>query len=82
MNRELETAAAEAASRVTYTGSGVSLAAWMMQIDWAMWTGIVIGVVGLLINWHYKRREDKRAEESHRLWKEKIQQGDIYEQQD
>ena len=35
MNRDLETATAEAASRVTYSGSGVSLAAWMMQIDCA-----------------------------------------------
>lgn len=62
MNRELENAVAETASRVTYTGSGMTMAGWVMQIDWAFWTGVVLGAVGLMINWYYKRREDIRAD--------------------
>lgn len=33
-----------------------------------MWAGIVIGVIGLLVNFYYKRKGDRRAAEAHQRY--------------
>jgi Na+/glutamate symporter len=32
-----------------------------------MLAGVVIGVIGLLLTWHYSRKRDKREQEEHDL---------------
>ena len=83
MQREtLETTAAALGSKATYAGSTTSIVGWLMSNEFAVVSGMVLGLAGLVINWYYKRKsdlrvaaykalEDERAEIEHRL---KVQQ--------
>ena len=64
-NATAEAAVAYAASKAPATGSVVTVAGWATDSNFGMWAGIVIGVLGLLINTYYKRKSDRRAEEAH-----------------
>ena len=83
MQREaLETTAAALGSKATYAGSTTSIVGWLMSNEFAVVSGMILGLAGLVINWYYKRKsdlrvaaykalEDERAEIEHRL---KVQQ--------
>lgn len=57
-----ELAIASAASKSTYAGAVSVLAGWLTSSEAAVLIGIVIGVSGLLVNWYYKAKADRRAE--------------------
>ncbi|MDO5686747.1 MAG: holin [Neisseria sp.] len=61
--KSYESAASDVASNFTYGGAGVSLFAWLVNADWAMLTGVLVGLVGLSVNIYYKRKENQRAEQ-------------------
>lgn len=63
---------AERASAVTYVGALGSIFSWAARIDWGVVGGLLLGFAGLVVNWYFKRQANKRAEEAHRLWKDKI----------
>jgi hypothetical protein len=67
-NEELtDVAISAAASKVTYAGSASVGIGWLMTNEAAVFFGILIGIGGLLVNWWYKRKADKREEELHSL---------------
>lgn len=61
----IDAAIAAAGSKATYTGAGTSLLAWMTSSEAGVVIGIVIGVVGLIVNVYFKIREDRRKQEEH-----------------
>jgi len=53
-------------SKATYTGATSSIIGWLMSSEFGVLAGIMIGIAGLLVNWYYRHRQDKRDEEEHR----------------
>jgi ABC-type transport system involved in cytochrome bd biosynthesis fused ATPase/permease subunit len=56
---------ASAASKATYTGAGMTIGGWFLSSEFAVLMGVVIGVAGFVVNWHYKHKEDKRRQAEH-----------------
>lgn len=54
------------ASAVTYAGSGAAMFGGLSANEIAAYGGLIIGVVGLFVNWYYKAKEDRRAERAAR----------------
>lgn len=72
MRQAFETSAIETADKLTIAGSAGTLVGWITSSDFGVLAGIFIGVVGLLVNWYFKHRQDKRAELSHRAYMERL----------
>jgi hypothetical protein len=53
-------------SKVTYTGASTSVVSWILSSQFGVLVGILIGVAGLLINWYYKAKQDRREEREHK----------------
>lgn len=64
------------ASKATYGGAGVTIFGGFALNDVAIVVGMLVGVIGLVIQWHYKRKavmaeiefhraEDQRRQEEH-----------------
>ena len=60
-----DTAMAAAGSKATYAGASTSIAGWLMSSEFGVLAGIFIGVTGLLVNWFYRHRQDKREQAEH-----------------
>lgn len=60
-----DVAVSTTASKVTYGGAGASVISWFMSSEFGMLMGILIGVIGLGVNWYYKHKEDCRRQEEH-----------------
>jgi heme/copper-type cytochrome/quinol oxidase subunit 2 len=60
-----EATMAAVGSKATYGGASTSVVSWFLSSEFGMLMGIFIGVTGLLVNWHYKHKEDKRRQEEH-----------------
>lgn len=56
---------AAAGSKATYAGAGTSLLSWLVSSEAGVVFGIVLGVVGLLVNLYFKWRDDKRQQIEH-----------------
>lgn len=54
------------ASSVTITGSLTSIFGGLTANEIAAYGGLCIGIAGLLVNWYYKAKEDRRAEAAFR----------------
>ena len=73
------TTSAIAGKITTATGAGVTIAGWAAAIDWGLWIGVGIGLIGLLIsfcnyitNLKFQRKKDKREAEIHQLTVRKL----------
>lgn len=64
-NVTIDAALAAVGSKATYTGAGFSLSGWLLSSEAGVLFGIVIGVIGLGVNFYFKRREDRRLQEEH-----------------
>jgi len=64
---DVAASASTKATAWTYGGAGGGFIAHLLSIDILAWLGISIALGGFVVNWHYKRREDKRAQELHEL---------------
>lgn len=53
--------------RSAQAGGGTTVASWILSSEFGVLVGIVIGVSGLLIQWYYNRKRDKREEAEHAL---------------
>ena len=62
---QIQETVAAAANPVTGAGSATTVLSWMNGSEFGMWAGIVIGLVGLAVNFYYKRKNDRRAAEAH-----------------
>lgn len=67
MNEQIEiaqaAAAASVASKATYGGSALSIGGWFLSNEFAVLFGLILGAVGLWLQWHYKRKEYLLQEE-------------------
>lgn len=52
-------------SKATYAGAGTTVASWFLSSQFGVLAGIVLGVVGLLVNVYFKRRQDERDQAEH-----------------
>ncbi|VTU31687.1 hypothetical protein H6CHR_03650 [Variovorax sp. PBL-H6] len=60
MSREaVEAAAATVGSKVIYTGAGATVASWLLSSEFGVLAGLLLGVVGLLVNIYFKRQENQ-----------------------
>lgn len=57
-----ETEIAAAASKATFAGAGTTIFAWLTSSEFGVIAGIVIGVIGLAVNYYFRRRTDKREQ--------------------
>ena len=64
---EMAATVSSAASKTTYAGAASGFVAYLASIDVLAWLGIAIALGGFAVNWYYKRLENKRADEIHRL---------------
>ena len=60
-----DSAMSAAGSKATFTGAGTSVLSWVLSSEFGMLMGILIGVVGLAVNWYYKHKEDRRRQAEH-----------------
>ena len=71
---EMAATVSSAASKTTYAGAASGFLAYLASIDVLAWLGITIALGGFVVNWYYKRLENKRADEIHQLrikqWRE------------
>lgn len=51
--------------KLTKGGAVVSFAGWLASSAAAAWFGAGIAACGLLVNWHFNRKRDKREQEEH-----------------
>jgi hypothetical protein len=56
---------AAAASKSTYTGAGLTITGWLLSSEAAILVGMVVGILGLCINFIFRLREDRRQERLH-----------------
>ena len=61
----VEATIAAAANKATYGGAGTSVLGWMLSSEFGMLAGLLIGIVGLSISWHFQRKRDKREQLEH-----------------
>lgn len=71
-----------AASKSTWAGVCSMFVGWLVSSNAAIVVGMLVGVAGLLINWHYKREDHKlraaaerREAELDALRKARLQRG-------
>ena len=74
MSREtIEAGVAAVSSKVTYTGAGATVASWILSSEFGVLAGLFLGVAGLLVNWYFKRRQDRREQDFQRRQDEREQ---------
>jgi len=56
---------ASVASKATYVGAGTSFIGWLATSEAGVVVGILLGVIGFVVNFYFKRREDRRQQEVH-----------------
>jgi hypothetical protein len=61
----LDASLAAAGSKATYAGAGTIGAGWLLSSEFGILVGIVIGVAGLVTNWYYSRKRDRREQLEH-----------------
>ncbi|WP_336982490.1 holin [Acinetobacter modestus] len=76
---ETSSAVTTAAAKTTVVGGVATASAKILGLDPITLIGLVVAIGGLiisifsfLINWYYKRQENKRAEEIHKLERDKL----------
>lgn len=71
----IDASAAIATSKAaTYVGSGTAgLSAWLGSIDWGFWVSISIALAGLVMNWYFAKKKDKRDEIEHKAYLESLE---------
>lgn len=73
---EMAATVSSAASKTTYAGAASGFVAWLASVDVLAWMGIALALAGFVVNWYYKRLENKRADEIHKL---KVEQWEDYQ---
>lgn len=62
-----DTTIAAAGSKATYAGAGMTIGGWFLSNEFAVLGGLIIGIVGLIVNWYYRHKEDKRQQALHEI---------------
>lgn len=60
-----ESAIAATAQKVSFSASGAALYGGLTANDLAALIGVTVAIIGLLVQWHYKRKADRREQVLH-----------------
>lgn len=60
-----DAAIATTATKVTYTGAGMTISGWFFSSEFAVLMGVIIGVAGFIVNWYYRHKQDRREQVEH-----------------
>lgn len=74
----IDAALAATGSKATYGGSATMIGAWWLSNEFAFLVGMIVGVLGLLVQWYYRHKltkaeiafrqaQDDRSREEHDL---------------
>ena len=63
--QSIEATIAASASKATYTGAGTSVLGWMLSSEFGMVAGLLIAIAGLLTNFYFQRKRDRREQAEH-----------------
>ena len=61
----VDAALAAAGSKATFGGAGGAVVGWIFSSEFGVIAGVAIGLAGLLVNWYYKYRQNKREQQEH-----------------
>ena len=64
---------AAAASKSTYTGAGLTITGWLVSSEAAILVGMIVGILGLIVNFLLRLRVDRRQERLHQEQIKKLQ---------
>jgi O-antigen ligase len=56
MSSEVDAVLAATGSKATYGGSATIIGGWWLSSEFAVLVGMIVGVVGLIVQFHYKRK--------------------------
>ena len=62
----IETTLATAGSKATYTGAGMTISGWFLSSEFAVLCGILLGVGGLVVNFFFQLKRDRREQREHK----------------
>lgn len=71
----IEAATSAIASKSTYGGAAGAVLGWMLSSEFTVVVGVVVAIAGLVVNWYYKAKADKRAEKLFNARLERIKSG-------
>lgn len=63
----IDAALATIGHKTAQGGVGITFVGWALSSEGTAVIGILMGLVGLSIQWYYRRKQDKREEEEHQL---------------
>jgi hypothetical protein len=63
----IDAALAAVGHKTAQAGAGTTLMGWLLSSEGTAAAGICIGVIGLLVQLYYKRKQDKREQEEHEM---------------
>lgn len=52
-------------SNTTYTGATTTTISWMLSSEFGIAVGVLIGVLGFIMNLYYSRKRDQREQAAH-----------------
>jgi hypothetical protein len=61
-----EATIAAVAQKFTVAGGSTAVLGGLTANEIAAFTGALVAVIGLLVQWYYKRKDDRRKDELHR----------------
>jgi len=62
----IETTLAAAGSKATYAGAGMTISGWFLSSEFAVLCGILLGICGLVVNFLFQLKRDRREQREHR----------------
>lgn len=65
MDESQQAALAAFGSKAAYGGGGTAFISGLVSSELGVICGIAVGVAGLLVNWYYKAKQDRRDEREH-----------------
>lgn len=65
MDESQQAALAALGSKAAYGGGGTAVVSGLASSEIGVICGIAVGVAGLLVNWYYKAKQDRREQIEH-----------------
>ena len=56
---EMAATVSSSTSETMYGGATTGFVAWFVSVEVLAWMGIALTLAGFVVNWHYKRLENK-----------------------
>lgn len=74
MKNETVDTLANVGGRITYTGGGIAGFSWILSSEFFGLIGCLVAVIGLLINFHFRREANRRHQAEFELRRQEILQ--------